>query len=108
MKKYLKISVLLLTATFLTFSACKKKDENPANGSCHISIESGSQFSDTITYDNDGRPVSYVYFDTYSATPFLWKMNFYYNSLNQIIKAALIIKTSQDVNYLFNYDNKTI
>jgi len=107
MKKLLKSTTLLLIAKFLSFSSCKKKDENPISGNCHISVTSSYQLTDTTIYDNNLRPIRYVYFDTHhSYTPFLSNMSFEYNSSNQIIKSTIIFFTGEIYINLYKYDNQ--
>ncbi len=105
MKNYLKKSVFLIIGTTLAFSSCKKKDEYSPSENCHISVESSYQLTDTTIYDNNLRPVRYVYFDTHhNYTPFLSKAGFEYSSSNQIIKSTIVIVTGQVIINLFKYD----
>jgi len=106
MKKLIKNSILLLIATISTFSACKNKHENPKSGNCYISVETSSHFKDSTTYDNNGRPLCNVHFNnTYTLDKVGAKMNFDYNSSNQIIKATSS-RPGDNTIFLFNYDNQ--
>ena len=105
MKNIFKKSALIIIAAVLTFSACKKNEENPS-GDCQLStVTSPEDFSsDSTTFDNQGRPVKYKNTDLFSSRT----ITFEYNSSNQIVKSNIQFSNNSSKVYTFMYDGNNI